>query len=105
MFVPSNFSPGIATGVIPAPQLLIGYPEACVLIAFLLVLCCGALWLLTRPSRTAVEVETSSRGTGGRELSSARSKNAVGVAVRISPEIFDAQQSRSRSLTLVKVRS
>lgn len=53
MFIQGTFFPGMATGVVPAPQLLIGYDQAWVLILSLLVLCCALFWLLTKPAGRA----------------------------------------------------
>ena len=48
-------SGGVAAGVIPVPQLLIGSAQAWTLILLLLALCCGLLWLLTTPARSAAQ--------------------------------------------------
>jgi len=56
MLVQVTFPYGaVATGVIPGPQSLIGPLEAWAVILTLLVLCCGLLWLLTKPAGDAAQ--------------------------------------------------
>ncbi len=57
MFAQSPFSLGIATGVVPAPQLMVGGAEALALIVLLLAVCCGLLWLLTGSTASAASAQ------------------------------------------------
>jgi len=43
---------GIASAIVPATQLLLGPVQAWVLVLILLALCCGILWVVTRPAST-----------------------------------------------------
>ncbi len=54
MLIQGTYPSGVvAAGVIPVPQLLIGPAQAWALILILLALCCGLLWLLTKPAPSA----------------------------------------------------
>ena len=77
MFMEGAYLPGaVATGTVPAAQLLIAPGYAWALILVTLALCCGGLWFLTAHSpgaeRTASRSKSSRTKTGGRSVSASR---------------------------------
>ncbi len=105
MFAEHIFLPGIVTGMISAPQLLISPVEALVVILSALALCCGVLWLVTGSISSTVSAQASSPNPR-------RSKAASGMKapprlredIRISPRILDAARQKGRAPSLAKAR-
>ncbi len=97
-----TFSPGIVTGMIPAPQLLIGPVEALVVIVSLLVVCCGVLWLLTGATGGAASAQAlSARSRVGSRTTAAQGlRSRVGISARA----FDTPRVKSRTVNLAKAR-
>ncbi len=99
------FSPGIVTGMMPGPQLLIGPVEALVVIASLLVVCCGVLWLLTGATGGAASAQASgARITRSRVGSRTTATPGLRSRAGISARAFDAPRVKSRTVNLAKAR-
>jgi membrane protein implicated in regulation of membrane protease activity len=66
MIVPAIYvGNGIASATVFPTQLLVGPVQAWVLVLTLLALCCGILWLITRPVSTEGTTSPRYRSRGG----------------------------------------
>ena len=79
MFLQAIFPSGVADGTMITPQLLVGFGNAWVLLVVLLAVCCGILWLLSKPSRAAT-------GTSASSVQSSHTKTKRSGRFRLTPK-------------------
>ena len=74
MFNQAIFPNSLAGGTMVTPQLLIGFGHAWVFLVILLAVCCGILWLLSKPSRAATRTGASVQSSHTKTKRSGRFK-------------------------------